>query len=911
MKNNFFDTIVKQIIFIMSDELVSETNIVLDKTFHLSDVEEDVRNSPKTSPKLYQILLMNDTASDADLFQVCQLFNVPILIADSFLSDQLSEDILSLYIVNSFEGVKKNGRNYAILGRTALLELAEEQKQKSYSSKGADVFKTLERPLYCHALSGQVICFDGYRKNEDEDIEKLKSLILLVHHMGGSVRQVANRRTTFVIAKLCEGNEYRYAATFGVSVVSESWVFDAWQNRNIVGFKATDLNFVSKYKLKPFYRSRVCFLGFPEEEKHHMIEILKENGGESVDENDSTCTHLVVDESKISSVPQFKSNKIFVVNVQWFWTSVQHEYRQRELDFKIDGICANGSITPLNLNNTPTRATSSNQNRKRKRLKDKFSSLSNDLSPGQSAQKRRSSTSDVTRLDVTRISEDSFLDFTASPDIVDDAVSQTQDKSKNTTRYYKFVELCQTETNYVRILKIIMTLFKEALEKLVDDKNGQLLNATELKIIFGHLPPIYSTHCGMLEELKQMAARWNEDCSIGSLILKYAYPPFINFFENTRDMLIKCDKIKPRFHAFLKVCQSKPECGRQSLQDLLIRPVQRLPSINLLLNDILRYTSKACIDYKALEAAIVSIQDVMAHINEDKRKTEGQVALFDIFNDIENCPAYLVSSQRCFISRCEVTELSDNLSGRGNSLVLFLFSDVIEVCKKRTKAFNNLKSPKENGGSLRHGNTKLYKHVKLLPLSALLKVVDVKETEDCHNIFALMIKCCHELKESKNMIYSFTVTDETIEKTKYLHILCNQIAQVVCHTDTESYLTYLEGEQLDIVSSEVTTGTLGKAFNKLAAKTRIKVGRALSFNKTPNKLKRAVSNMISPFASQSALIASSHLANLQLAALPAIPIHLFIDKKKNPEINPLPIFAVESNRNIKSSTFNMAALIQL
>lgn len=41
--------------------------------------------------------------------------------------------------------------------------------------------------------------------------------------------------------------------------------------------------------------------------------------------------------------------------------------------------------------------------------------------------------------------------------------------------------------------------------------------------------------------------------------------------------------------------------------------------------------------------------------------------------------AHLVSSQRCFISRCEVTELSDSLSGRGNPLVLFLFSDVIEV----------------------------------------------------------------------------------------------------------------------------------------------------------------------------------------------------------------------------------------
>lgn len=26
------------------------------------------------------------------------------------------------------------------------------------------------------------------------------------------------------------------------------------------------------------------------------------------------------------------------------------------------------------------------------------------------------------------------------------------------------------------------------------------------------------------------------------------------------------------------------------------------------------------------------------HINEDKRKTEGQMEMFDIVNDIENCP---------------------------------------------------------------------------------------------------------------------------------------------------------------------------------------------------------------------------------------------------------------------------------
>lgn len=63
-----------------------------------------------------------------------------------------------------------------------------------------------------------------------------------------------------------------------------------------------------------------------------------------------------------------------------------------------------------------------------------------------------------------------------------------------------------------------------------------------------------------------------------------AYPPYINFFEQMREQLIQCDTQKPRFHAFLKINQAKPECGRQSFQDLMIRPVQRLPSISLLLN---------------------------------------------------------------------------------------------------------------------------------------------------------------------------------------------------------------------------------------------------------------------------------------------------------------------------------------
>lgn len=56
----------------------------------------------------------------------------------------------------------------------------------------------------------------------------------------------------------------------------------------------------------------------------------------------------------------------------------------------------------------------------------------------------------------------------------------------------------------------------------------------------------------MLEELKWVSGNWCEENSIGRIVLKYlpdlvkAYPPFVNFFENMKEMLQLCDRDKPR-----------------------------------------------------------------------------------------------------------------------------------------------------------------------------------------------------------------------------------------------------------------------------------------------------------------------------------------------------------------------------
>lgn len=124
---------------------------------------------------------------------------------------------------------------------------------------------------------------------------------------------------------------------------------------------------------------------------------------------------------------------------------------------------------------------------------------------------------------------------------------------------------------------------------MADDPNA-LLNKSEIRAIFNNFSPIYDVHLEMLNRFRELQTDWTDDCSIGKIIIDNkdalikAYPPYVNFFEQMKEALQQADAQNPRFHAFLKINQAKPECGRQSLQELMIRPVQRLPSMSLLIN---------------------------------------------------------------------------------------------------------------------------------------------------------------------------------------------------------------------------------------------------------------------------------------------------------------------------------------
>lgn len=184
-------------------------------------------------------------------------------------------------------------------------------------------------------------------------------------------------------------------------------------------------------------------------------------------------------------------------------------------------------------------------------------------------------------------------------------------------------------------------------------------------------------------------------------------------------------------------------------------------------SDILKYTCKSSPDHKILEEALSALKEVMKFINEDKRKTESQMAIFNIHKEIDGCPPDLISSHRNFIRKCEVTELSDCLSRKGDCLVFYLFSDTIEICKKRS-----------SGG---------YKHVYLMSLSSIRLIINIADNSRAFSIH------CRNGVDSQDFLYSFLINDEENEKIIFLKCLSKQIAENACTMDfVSTYITCIK-----------------------------------------------------------------------------------------------------------------------
>ncbi|KAJ2954677.1 hypothetical protein O0L34_g2973 [Tuta absoluta] len=259
------------------------------------------------------------------------------------------------------------------------------------------------------------------------------------------------------------------------------------------------------------------------------------------------------------------------------------------------------------------------------------------------------------------------------------------------TRTHVVVELYETEKSYVEALEILV---KKYLQPLKSPENAGLLDAFLVDEIFYQVPGILNVHQVFLEQLRRRLETWDLQQKVGDVFLEVftkptvmdTYMSFINNLKKAKETIKTAAASRPAFAKFLDA-MARDHKGKLSLDNLLIKPVQKFPSYKLLLQRLIKHTDPQHPDHKLLLDAQKEVHELLELINCTERESleleQQQQTLRDLEQMIEGL-TNLVSAERTFLKQEMVSMPS--AQGTIKDRALFLFNDTLLITsvKRRT-----------------------------------------------------------------------------------------------------------------------------------------------------------------------------------------------------------------------------------
>ena len=199
-----------------------------------------------------------------------------------------------------------------------------------------------------------------------------------------------------------------------------------------------------------------------------------------------------------------------------------------------------------------------------------------------------------------------------------------------------------------------------------------------------------------------LACLRSQDGLLGGAKFADAHVQYVNNFEQSQRALDAAEKAHPEWRSFLKHWHLLlPAVGKGSVQlsDLLIRPVQRVPRLKLLLEQLVKETPPDHPDRAASERALEELSKIASAVNEAIRRREAVEAVFTMQQKDFPTGTELVRPGRYLVRRLDETSvgwppIASGGGGKANGgkpkhskliqLTLVLFSDALLLCERST-----------------------------------------------------------------------------------------------------------------------------------------------------------------------------------------------------------------------------------
>lgn len=250
-------------------------------------------------------------------------------------------------------------------------------------------------------------------------------------------------------------------------------------------------------------------------------------------------------------------------------------------------------------------------------------------------------------------------------------------------RYHIVEELYRNEREYVDALKMLKERYMDPL-KTVSGIDERVVDN-----IFYMIPEILTHHQIYLEFLNQVWTRWNTDRStVGDLIQKTfsgqtvqdSYLSFVENYKTSGKVIENALQTKSSVQKFVEQCQ-KESGSKLSLKDLIVRPIQRIPRYELLIQRLLVNTRGDHPDYTLLRQAEKVMHEFARKIG-SLNETQSEDGQQETLKKLE----LLLITDLAVPDRSYLRHDMVNIMNKKDQCCIWMFSDLIIISSVKRKS---------------------------------------------------------------------------------------------------------------------------------------------------------------------------------------------------------------------------------